>query len=68
MTDARRIKEKYLALNRSTNLVRFGFAPAEIESGTIQEAINEVEFGRSTATKAPRKCIANAGIRMIRQL
>ena len=47
LADARRIKDTYFASNQPTDLVRFGFAPAEIESGTVQQAIDEVEFGRS---------------------
>jgi cytosine/adenosine deaminase-related metal-dependent hydrolase len=47
LEDARRIKETYFKSNQPTDLVRFGFAPAEIERGTIQQAIDEVEFGRS---------------------
>ncbi|KFZ17771.1 hypothetical protein V501_01571 [Pseudogymnoascus sp. VKM F-4519 (FW-2642)] len=45
--DARRIREKYFKSNQPTDLLRFGFAPAEIERGTLAEAIDEVEFGRS---------------------
>lgn len=47
LEDARRIKEKWFKSNQPTDLVRFGFAPAEIEMGTIQQAIDEVTFGRS---------------------
>ncbi|KAJ5611970.1 hypothetical protein N7528_009075 [Penicillium herquei] len=47
LEDAKRIKETYFSSNKPTDLVRFGFAPAEIERGTIQQAVDEVEFGRS---------------------
>lgn len=45
--DAKRIKETYFASNQPMDLIRFGFAPAEIERGTIEQAVDEVEFGRS---------------------
>ncbi|KAH7370244.1 hypothetical protein BKA65DRAFT_417725 [Rhexocercosporidium sp. MPI-PUGE-AT-0058] len=45
--DARRIKETYFESNRPTDLTRFGFAPAELEQGTLAEAVEQVEFGRS---------------------
>ncbi|KFY35298.1 hypothetical protein V494_06036 [Pseudogymnoascus sp. VKM F-4513 (FW-928)] len=45
--DARRVREKYFKSNQPTDLLRFGFAPAELELGALDEAIDEVEFGRS---------------------
>ncbi|KIX09066.1 uncharacterized protein Z518_00144 [Rhinocladiella mackenziei CBS 650.93] len=47
LKDAKRVKETYFKSNESTDLVRFGFAPAEIERCTIQQAVSEVEYGRS---------------------
>jgi cytosine/adenosine deaminase-related metal-dependent hydrolase len=47
LDDAKRIKETYFKSNTPTDLLRFGFAPAEIERGTLQQSIEEVQFGRS---------------------
>ncbi|EXJ69936.1 uncharacterized protein A1O5_07009 [Cladophialophora psammophila CBS 110553] len=45
--DAKRVRETLFKSNKPTDLVRFGFAPAEIERGGIDDAIKEVEYGRS---------------------
>ncbi|KAH7378871.1 5-methylthioadenosine/S-adenosylhomocysteine deaminase [Cadophora sp. MPI-SDFR-AT-0126] len=45
--DARRIRETYFKSNQPTDLLRFGFAPAELERSTLDELIDEVKFGRS---------------------
>lgn len=45
--DAKRVRETHFKSNEPTDLVRFGFAPAEIESTTIEDAAKEVAFGRS---------------------
>lgn len=45
--DARRVKHTHFKTNEPTDLLRFGFAPAEIERSSIQAAVDEVEFGRS---------------------
>lgn len=45
--DAQRVKETYFKSNQPTDLLRFGFAPAEFEQCTLADAIDEVQFGRS---------------------
>jgi len=45
--DARRVRELHFSTqNGPTDLVRFGFAPAEIERYSPAQSISEVEFGR----------------------
>ncbi|KEF58412.1 uncharacterized protein A1O9_06338 [Exophiala aquamarina CBS 119918] len=47
LADAQRIRQKYFSTaNVPSDLLRFGFAPAEIERSTVKEAIDQVEFGR----------------------
>ena len=47
LEDAKRVKEKYFKDNQPTELLRFGFAPSEIESIPLEQGIAEVQFGRS---------------------
>jgi hypothetical protein len=47
LDDAKRIKDTYFASTRPTDLVRFGFAPNEVEFGEIQDAADEGEHARS---------------------
>lgn len=47
LDDAKRLRQTYFPSNEPTDLLRFGFAPAEIERGTIHQATEEVNFGRS---------------------
>lgn len=47
LADARRVREKHFsAENGPSDLLRFGFAPAEIERMSVDEAIAQVEYGR----------------------
>lgn len=41
LEDAKRVKETYFEHNQPTDLLRFGFAPAEIERSTLEEGIGE---------------------------
>lgn len=45
--DAKRVKDTFFRSNKPTDLVRFGFAPTEIERSTIEDAAEEVAYGRS---------------------
>lgn len=47
LQDAKRVKETYFASNKPTDLLRFGFAPTEIERTSLDRSIFEVEYGRS---------------------
>ena len=48
LDDARRIRVRLFRRgNAKTDLLRFGFAPAEIERSTLDQSIKEIEFGRS---------------------
>lgn len=45
--DAKRVREQHFsAENGRSDLVRFGFAPAEVERASHAQSIREVEFGR----------------------
>lgn len=47
MEDSRRVREKHFtADNGPRDLLRFGFAPAEIERSTVDEAVAQIEHGR----------------------
>ena len=47
--DARRVRKEHFREKQDakTDLLRFGFAPAEIEMVGVQNAVEEVQFGRS---------------------
>jgi len=47
LEDAKRIKDTYFKNNQPDQVLRFGFAPAEIEQSTLEQSIAEVQFGRS---------------------
>ncbi|KAK5058669.1 hypothetical protein LTR84_010933 [Exophiala bonariae] len=44
--DSKRIRETHFKSNEKTDVLRFGFAPAEIESCPTDELIMEIEHGR----------------------
>jgi hypothetical protein len=71
LDDAKRIKNTYFASNRSTDLVRFGFAPDKFEFGEIQDAADEVEYARSLNAAVTTTHIGlgkyNPGVHFIRQ-
>ncbi len=45
--DAKRLRDTFKDKQDVTDLLRFGFAPAEIERNGIDDAVKEVAFGRS---------------------
>ncbi|KPI45469.1 5-methylthioadenosine/S-adenosylhomocysteine deaminase [Cyphellophora attinorum] len=45
--DARRVRDVHFKSNEPHDVLRFGFAPAELERCTYEEAIQEIEHGRS---------------------
>lgn len=47
LADAKRIKAAYFGSNRPTDLMRFGFAPAELDFLTEEQAAEEIAYGRS---------------------
>lgn len=44
--DSKRVRETHFKSNEKTDVLRFGFAPAEIENCTTDEAVMEIEHGR----------------------
>lgn len=51
LEDSKRIRDTYFASSKSSDLLQFGFAPAEVERCTIEQAIEEVQWGRSLKAK-----------------
>ncbi|RVX73522.1 hypothetical protein B0A52_02410 [Exophiala mesophila] len=45
--DAKRIKDTFFKSNHHTDLLRFGFAPAELDFLTKEQATKEIMYGRS---------------------
>lgn len=46
LEDAKRVKDKYFPTNSPDTLLRFGFAPAEVERYSVDESIGQLEYGR----------------------
>ncbi|KAK5942969.1 hypothetical protein PMZ80_003974 [Knufia obscura] len=47
LADAKRVREAQFPSNKPTDLVRFGFAPTEMELTTFDRTVHEIEYGRS---------------------
>ena len=47
LADAKRVRESHFPSNKPTDLLRFGFAPTELERTTFDRTILEIEYGRS---------------------
>lgn len=47
LEDSKRVRDKFFPSNGPTTLLRFGFAPTELEVGDFEQARKDVEFGRS---------------------
>ncbi|KAF2102507.1 Metallo-dependent hydrolase [Rhizodiscina lignyota] len=45
--DARRIREEKFQSNKAEDLLRFGFAPTEVERTPLEQTLNEIQLGRS---------------------
>lgn len=70
LEDAKRIRETYFKSNEKTDVLRFGFAPAEIEACTTDEAVNEITYGRSLGAAVVTGHVAmdlwDRGLRLVR--
>ena len=47
LKDAKRIRDSHFKSNEPTDLLRFGFAPTEIERTTFERSVYEVQYARS---------------------
>jgi len=70
--DSKRVRETHFKSNEKTDVLRFGFAPAEVESCTTDEAIKEIEHGRALGAAVVTGHVAlgqwDRGLRLVRQL
>ena len=47
LADAKRVRDLHFPSNKPTDLVRFGFAPTELERTTFDRTVHEIKHGRS---------------------
>ncbi|KEF54609.1 uncharacterized protein A1O9_09051 [Exophiala aquamarina CBS 119918] len=70
--DAKRVRETHFKSNEKTDVLRFGFAPAEVESCTTDEALKEIAHGRTLGAAVVTAHVAlgrwDRGLRFVRQL
>jgi cytosine/adenosine deaminase-related metal-dependent hydrolase len=72
LEDAKRIKQQYFSSSTQTSLLRFGFAPAEIERYDLATSIAQLQYGRKIGAALITGHISlgklDRGVHFIRQL
>lgn len=72
LEDAKRVKEKYFSNQGRSSLLRFGFAPAEIERYDLETSIAQLQYGRQIGASLITGHISlgklDRGVHFVRQL
>ncbi|KAJ9626724.1 hypothetical protein H2204_009994 [Knufia peltigerae] len=70
--DAKRVREEHFASNGPDSLLRFGYAPTEMERTPLEQTIEEIRFGQSIGSALITGHVAmgplDRGIHLVRSL
>lgn len=70
--DAKRVRQEHFASNGPESLLRFGYAPTEMERTTLEQTIEEIQFGRSLGSAVITGHVAmgplDRGVHLVRSL